>query len=111
MRRLLLLPLLVVAMACSKPQAKPQPGSAANPEVAKSDAASSEATLSEGKPKADVRDEILVVHTGWEREAGTLHYFTDCPRFAADMPALTPSASLGAAGGWAGAGVAPLSPA
>ena len=32
------------------------------------------------------RDEILVVRTGWEREAGTSRFYTDCPVYAADVP-------------------------
>jgi parvulin-like peptidyl-prolyl isomerase len=53
-------------MACRKPQAKPQPGSAAKPEASKSAAASPEATKAEssspeGRSKVDVREEILVV--------------------------------------------------
>ena len=33
------------------------------------------------------RGDILVLHTGWEREVGTARYFTDCPRFAPEVPA------------------------
>ncbi len=55
MRWLLLLPLLALPLACKKPVAKPQAGSVANPDVAKT-----EATSADGKPKADIREEILV---------------------------------------------------
>ncbi len=55
MRRLLLLPLLVLPLACKKPAVKPLPGSAAAAAAGKSEAASPES-----KAKTDVREEILV---------------------------------------------------
>jgi kynurenine formamidase len=37
---------------------------------------------------AEIRTgDILILRTGWEREVGTMRYFTDCPRFAAEVPA------------------------
>ena len=38
--------------------------------------------------------EILVIGTGWEREAGTPLYFTECPVFAADVPDRLVSAGI-----------------
>jgi parvulin-like peptidyl-prolyl isomerase len=52
----LLLPLLVLPLACKKPAAKPQVGITAGSEPSKAEASSPE-----NKSKADVREEILVV--------------------------------------------------
>jgi len=55
-RWFLLLPLLVLPLACKKPVAKPAAGATAGSEPSKVDSLSAE-----GKSKADVREEILVV--------------------------------------------------